>query len=190
MAVGTWRGIAVIAAAALNLTPGPASAWLLTEPRPDAAHRPEAKQASIDLIQQLLRIVNAWLISESNDSNLELPSSAELRAVASQFGELSREGDSASTPIAYNGERGAYASREAEQLQVELPKTYADAFRIMSDATNALAERLDAVRNSEFGPSSGADIRKRQAFSQLTGQMFRLVAIGNLLALLLQIPAS
>lgn len=184
--MATLGRIAALTIAAACLDQRPAAAWLLNEPGPEAVHREEAKQASIALIKSLVQILNAWLAAETNDTSLELPSSEQLKAIAQQFQTLSQDSALANTPIFYGSGMGKYTSDEAPRLGIELPKTQADAYRTMAAATNALAEQLDAVRGVGFGPSSGADVAKRQAFAGLVGRMFRVVAIGNLVALMLQ----
>lgn len=176
--------------AALCLEPSTASAWLLTETHPDAIYHKETKVAAVALIEQLVAVINSWLVSERDDKTLELPSSDVLRGISSTFNDLSQKDDSIKTNLNFSGELKEYAAQESERLSIKMPMTYADVFQITSTSTMELAEQIDSMRNVNFGPKTSTDIQKRAAFGRLGNRMFRLVEIANLLALMLQFPAS
>ncbi len=184
MTVGSIIKMALLVMATLLLIVRPASAWLI-EPSPSNVHYKEFKEAAIGLIVQVDQIVNSWIKSQRKETNLELPSSETLRNIAKQFQSFAQDTQH-SANIPFTAELKVYAGKEAERLQINVPGTYSEAYGIFADARIALAEQLDTVRNSNFGPSSSTDLKKREAFGQLVGRMFRLVAIGNYLTVLLQ----
>jgi hypothetical protein len=177
--------------AAFCLEPRTSSACLLTETRPESIYPKETKEAGAGLLEQIIKIVNSWLVSERDDKSLELPSSDALKGIAKTFNDLSNKADSSKTYLKIAPQLQDYVSREAERLSIKAPTTYADAFQTMAGATAELAEQLDNTSKNNLGPATSTDIQKREAaFSRLANRTFRLVEIANYLGLLLQIPAS
>src|SRR5271166_1627365 len=166
---------------------GPAVAWLLPEPAKTDPSYKVTLDLTIGLIAQIQEIVGSWQNAEKSQDNLQLPSSEPLRGISKQFLNLSQD-TSVTVHINVPDNLADYVRTSAGRLNIPVPTTNSEAYSIFSIEIGKLANELDKAREMKLGPSSSTDPVKREQFERLVAQMFRLVAIGNYLAVLLQLP--